>query len=65
VTMLVLETALPAKFAETIQEATGRLPERPHWIAGLDGLEALPKRFTVLPADVDMVKSYVVRHCQD
>ena len=65
VTMLVLETALPAKFAETIQEATGRLPERPHWIAGLDGLEDLPKRFTVLPADTEMVKSYVVRHCQD
>jgi threonine synthase len=65
VPMLVLETALPAKFAETIFEATGRYPERPHWIAGLDGLEDRPKRFTVVPADVDMVKDYVTRHCQD
>ncbi|CAH0349300.1 threonine synthase [Aquabacterium sp. CECT 9606] len=65
VPMLVLETALPAKFAETIFEATGRQPERPHWIAGLDGLEDRPKRFTVVPADVDMVKDYITRHCQD
>ena len=65
VPMLVLETALPAKFAETIFEATGRQPDRPHWIAGLDGLEDRPKRFTVVPADVDMVKDYVTRHCQD
>jgi len=65
VPMLVLETALPAKFAETIREATGREPERPSWIAGLEGLEDQPKRFTVLPADVDMVKDYVVRHCHD
>ena len=65
VPMLVLETALPAKFAETIFEATGRHPERPHWIAGLEGLEDRPKRFTVVPADLDMVKDYVIRHCQD
>ena len=60
VTMLVLETALPAKFAETIREALGRDPERP---AGLEGIEALPKRFTVLPADTDRVKAYIESHC--
>ncbi|MGH6646180.1 threonine synthase [Aquabacterium sp.] len=65
VPMLVLETALPAKFAETILEATGRQPDRPHWIAGLEGLEDRPKRFTVLPPDVEMIKDYIVRHCQD
>ncbi|RZI81057.1 MAG: threonine synthase [Rubrivivax sp.] len=65
VPMLVLETALPAKFAETIVEATGRQPERPHWIAGLEGLEERPKRFTVVPSDVAMVKDYITRHCQD
>ena len=65
VTMLVLETALPAKFADTIVEATGRQPERPHWIAGLDGLEALPKRFTVMPKLTQAVKDYVVQHCAD
>ncbi|RVT50391.1 threonine synthase [Rubrivivax albus] len=60
VPMLVLETALPAKFAETIREALGREPERP---AGLEGIEALPKRFTVLPADTDRVKAYIESHC--
>jgi len=60
VPMLVLETALPAKFAETIREALGRDPERP---AGLEGIEALPKRFTVLPADTDRVKAYIESHC--
>ncbi|MCP5270269.1 MAG: threonine synthase [Burkholderiaceae bacterium] len=60
VPMIVLETALPAKFAETIREALGREPERP---AGLEGIEALPKRFTVLPADTDRVKAYIEAHC--
>jgi threonine synthase len=65
VTMLVLETALPAKFAETIVEATGQRPSRPYWIKGLEGLEDLPKRFVVAPKDTQWVKDYVVQHCQD
>ncbi|WP_298012090.1 threonine synthase [uncultured Aquabacterium sp.] len=65
VPMLVLETALPAKFAETIVEATGRQPERPSWIQGLDGLEDLPKRFVVVPKSTQAVKDYIVQHCQD
>src|SRR5690606_34561762 len=65
VPMLVLETALPAKFAATIVEATGREPERPHWIAGLEGLESLPKRFQVVPNRTQAVKDYIVQHCQD
>ncbi len=56
VPMVVLETALPAKFAATIEEALGRQPLRP---AALEGIEALPKRFTDLPADVAMVKAYI------
>ena len=59
VPMLVLETALPAKFAATIEEALGRAPLRP---AGLDGIEALPKRFTRMPVDVAQVKAYVAQH---
>jgi len=59
VPMIVLETALPAKFAETIREALGREPERP---AGLDGIEALPKRFTVMTPDVARVKTYIAQH---
>jgi threonine synthase len=58
-TMLVLETALPAKFAATIQEALGREPERP---AALQGLEALPRRFTVMPVDAAAVKRYIEAH---
>jgi len=56
VPMIVLETALPAKFAETIVEALGREPERP---AALQGIEALPKRFKVMKADVDAVKAEI------
>ena len=59
VPMLVLETALPAKFAATIQEALGRDPIRP---AALAGIEALPKRFTVMPVDAAQVKAYVQQH---
>ncbi len=60
VAMIVLETAQPAKFAETIQEALGRAPLRP---AALEGIEALPKRFSVLGVDVAAVKSYIESHC--
>ncbi len=60
VPMIVLETALPAKFAETIREALGREPERP---AALEGIEALPKRFTLMPPDTAKVKAYVEAHC--
>jgi len=58
--VVVLETALPIKFAETIREALGRDPERP---ARFDGIEALPKRLRVMPADVVAVKRYVTDHC--
>jgi threonine synthase len=62
VPMIVLETALPAKFAETIREALGRDPDRP---AGLEGIEALPKRFTVMKPEVALVKAFIERHCVD
>ena len=60
VPMIVLETALPIKFAETIQEALGRAPERP---AKFEGIEQLPKRVQRLPADVQQVKAYIATHC--
>jgi threonine synthase len=55
--MLVLETALPAKFEDAITEALGHAPERP---AALEGIEALPQRFEVMNADVDAIKAYIV-----
>ena len=59
VAMIVLETALPIKFAETIEEALGRLPPRP---PQFEGIEALPKRVKLMPADVAQVKSYIVQN---
>ena len=60
VPMIVLETALPIKFAATIVEALGREPERP---AKFEGIEQLPKRVAVIDADVQVVKDYISRHC--
>jgi threonine synthase len=59
VPMVVLETALPIKFAATIREALGHDPERP---PGYEGLEALPKRVQVMAADVDAVKRHIAAH---
>ena len=56
VPMIVLETALPIKFAETIEEAIGIPPPRP---AKFDGIEALPKRVVNLPADAAAIKRYI------
>ena len=59
VTMLVLETALAAKFAGTIEEALGIVPPRP---AALDDLETRPKRVSVMPVSVEQVKQFIVDH---
>jgi threonine synthase len=57
--MLVLETALPAKFSEVIQEALGVPAPVP---AGLENLESLPQKVTVLPCDVASVRAYITEH---
>jgi len=54
--LICLETALPAKFAETIREALGREPERP---AALEGIENLPQRCEVMDADVAKLKAFI------
>ncbi len=59
VPLVCLETALAAKFDETILEALGREPERP---AGLEGIELLPQRFTVLTADANAIKDFIANH---
>ena len=56
--MLVLETALPAKFEETIIEALGRRPARP---LAMTGIEDLPQRVEVMDADADAVKRFIAR----
>ena len=57
--MVVLETALAAKFNVTVQEALGRDAPRP---ARLDGLEALPRRFTTMPVDVERLKALIAEN---
>ena len=60
VPMIVLETALPIKFAATIVEALGRSPDRP---AQFEGMEALPKRVVSISKDVAAIKAYISMHC--
>jgi threonine synthase len=57
---IVLETALPIKFAATLVEALGREPHRP---ARFEGIESLPKRVLVMPKSVEAVKNYIQLHC--
>ena len=57
--MLVLETALPAKFEDAITEALGHVPERP---ASLEGIEALPQKFTVMKADAGVIKDFIAKN---
>ena len=59
VPMIVLETALPIKFAATIEEALGQTPPRP---ARFEGIEALPKRVKLLPADAAAIKRYIAEN---
>ena len=56
---VVLETALAAKFSETIVEALGIQPDRP---AAMRGIEQLPKRFKVMAADALAVKVFITEN---
>lgn len=58
VPMVCLETALPAKFEETVMEAVGRTPERPERFQDIEQAE----RFcVVMPNDVQALKAYLVQ----
>ncbi len=57
--MLVLETALPAKFSETIEAATGKPAPVP---AHLQDLASLPQRVVVLDCKAELVRDYITRH---
>lgn len=59
VPMIVLETALPAKFEDAITEALGHSPERP---ASLSGIENLPQKFTVMDVNVEAIKKFIAQH---
>ena len=56
-TIVCLETALAAKFDQTIYEAVGDVTiPRP---AGLEGLEDLPQRVEVVKNDAELVKNII------
>ena len=55
--VIVLETAQPAKFEETIREALNVEPVRP---AELAGIEKLPQHVVVMAPDVAAIKQFVV-----
>ena len=57
--MVVLETALAAKFGATVHEAIGLEPPRP---ARFEGIEALPRRFVTMPVDVAALKALIAEN---
>ncbi|HQD23166.1 MAG TPA: threonine synthase, partial [Arachnia sp.] len=54
--IVVLETALPVKFAESIVEAIGVAPPRPERFAGI---EDLPRHVVDIPNSVDAVRDVI------
>ncbi len=54
--VICLATAHPAKFPDAVNQATGRDPERP---ACLDGLEDRERRCEIIDASTDTVKRYL------
>lgn len=55
--IICLETALPVKFAETIEEATGRQPEVPERFRDI---LAADRHVTDLPNDAETVKKFII-----
>jgi threonine synthase len=56
VPMVVLETALPAKFEDSIRQALGETPQRP---AAYADIESRVQRYTRMPAEVGLLKRYI------
>ena len=59
VPLICLMTALPAKFAATIEEALGREPEYPE---SFKTLSTLPERFEVMEPDAERIKEFVAHN---
>jgi threonine synthase len=57
--MLVLETALPAKFEDALVEALGTIPPRPD---SLRSIEDLPQKFTVMDVSDVAIKEFIVKN---
>jgi threonine synthase len=57
--MVVLETALPTKFEETVMEAIKLKPPRPD---GLSNIEQLPQKSFEIENDINQVKQFIESH---
>jgi len=57
--MVVLETALPTKFEETVMEAIMLKPPRPD---GLSNIEHLPQKSYEIENDINQVKQFIESH---
>ena len=60
--IVVLETALPVKFADTIAEAIGEAPEVPERFADIMDAE---RHVTDLPNDAEAVKAFIAEAIED
>lgn len=59
--MIVLETALPIKFAETIEATLGRPADCP---PAFQNIKTLPQRVQTMAPDVNQVKTFITSHLQ-
>jgi len=57
--IVVLETALPVKFAEILVEALECAPERP---PGLGDIESLPQQLTVMAPELSALQRFIAEH---
>ena len=58
-TAICLATAHPAKFGEAVEKATGIAPPFPEALAGID---QLPTRCRLLPADAGRIREFIVEN---
>ncbi len=56
--MVVLETALPAKFEDALLEALGTVPPRPD---SLRGIEDLPQKYSVMDVSDAAIKEFIAK----
>jgi threonine synthase len=59
VTPVCLATAHPAKFGDAVERATGIAPPYPPALAGI---ERLPTRCEILPADVSLIREFIAKN---
>jgi threonine synthase len=57
--LVCLETALPAKFEQSIEEALGIVPQRP---PGYERIEEKPQVFEIMDANVADIKDFIAGH---